>query len=52
MKIEQYANALVIAGFFVEGLHDAGYDKVLKAWDRGCYELINEISSYASYTEA
>jgi hypothetical protein len=33
--------------FFMEGLHDAGYDAVLAAWANGAVELIEELAGYA-----
>lgn len=49
MKPVPHADELVIAAFFSEGLHDIGYDEILSAWNRGCYELIQEVTAYAPY---
>lgn len=51
MKPVPHANELVIAAFFTEGLNDAGYDNVIESWNRGAYELIQEITAYAPYLE-
>lgn len=37
----------VTAAFLMEGLHDAGYDKCIEAWDKGCIELVSELAAYA-----
>ena len=41
--------ALQSAAFFMEGLHDccAGYDTLLKVWDKGCFELVSGLVCYA-----
>jgi len=46
------SHQLGYAAFFSEGLHDAGYDKVLGMWDKGCVELIHEIVEYATFMDA
>jgi hypothetical protein len=33
----------ITAAFVTEGLHDAGYDHVIKAWDKGAYELVDAV---------
>ena len=38
---------LMYAAYFMEGLRDADYDKMLEAWDRGCIELVSQIVMYA-----
>lgn len=42
---------LIYAAFITEGLHDAGYDKVLAAWGKGCIELIHEVVQYANFMD-
>lgn len=44
---------LVTAAFFMEGLHEArpgGYDAVIKAWGKGCFELVDELVTYVPFT--
>lgn len=40
---------LITAAFFMEGLHEAGYDDCIKAWDKGCLEMIYELTSYVPF---
>ena len=40
---------LIIAAFLMEGLHDAGCNNVLDAWDCGCVELIDEVTDYVPF---
>lgn len=35
------------AAFMMEGLHDAGYNDCIAAWDKGCIEMVQSIVSYA-----
>lgn len=46
------SHQLSYAAFFTEGLHDAGYDKVLATWGKGCVEMIYEITEYATFMDA
>lgn len=44
---------LLTAAFFMEGLHEArpgGYDAVIKAWDKGCIELVDALVSHVPLT--
>ena len=40
--MDQHQTAIT-AGFVMEGLHDAGYEHVVKAWDQGAYELVDAV---------
>lgn len=44
-------NAAIASAFLMEGLHDAGYDKAIKAWENGCHEMIVEFTEYAIIIE-
>lgn len=48
-------NAAITGAFLSEGLHDAGYDKMIKAWadarPQGCVEMISEVATYAVIIE-
>ena len=44
-------NALLTGAFFMEGLHEAGYDEAIKAWDKGCIEMVSELMSYVAFAE-
>ncbi len=38
--------AATTAAFMMKGLHAAGYDQCIKSWDRGCIEMVQEMTSY------
>lgn len=44
-------NAAIASAFLMEGLHDVGYDKAIKAWDKGCLEMMVAFSEYAIILE-
>jgi hypothetical protein len=44
-------NEHVIAAFFMEGLRELDYQKVLDTWGCGCLELVYEMCQYAPLTE-
>jgi hypothetical protein len=37
------------SAFFMEGVFDQDYDKVILTWGNGCIELVSEIVAYASH---
>lgn len=39
----------VTAAFFAAGLHDAGHDAVINAWNRGCLELVEAMCEHAEF---
>lgn len=44
---EQTLDAAMYAAFFMEGLRDQNYERILQAWDNGCIELIAEVVAFA-----
>ncbi len=44
-------NSLLTGAFFMEGLHEAGYDEAINAWDKGCIEMVSEMMSYVEFAE-
>lgn len=44
-------NAAIANAFLMEGLHEAGYDKAIKSWEKGCFEMVVEFTEYAIILE-
>ena len=44
-------NTAIISAFFMEGLHDAGYDLAIERWGNGAFELVQELVGYAAFAE-
>lgn len=40
------------AAFFMEGLHDAGYEQAINAYGQGCLEMVTEMVEYAPFSDA
>ncbi len=45
-------NIALLGAFMMEGLRDLDYDVIVEKWGRGCYEMVQEMTSYAGFMQS